>query len=101
MKIRSILSWFVLKLAVGNFALSHDQERLHMAMWSMLAAPLLMSNDLRTIRRSSKAILLNRNVIAINQDPLGKQGQKVMQVTNCCIHASTSMMLGWVAEAAE
>lgn len=77
-----ISSWFALKLTVGNFALSDDQERLQMAMWSMLAAPLLMSTDLRTIRRSSKAILLNRNIIAINQDPLGKQGQKILQVTN-------------------
>ena len=38
------------------------------------AAPLLMSNDLRTISQESRALLLNKEIIAVNQDPLGKQG---------------------------
>ena len=53
-----------------------------MAIWSILAAPLFMSVDLRTIRPEMKAILLNKNVIAINQDPLGIQGRRVYEVNN-------------------
>ena len=44
-----------------------------MAMWSIFAAPLLMSVDLRTISAESRALLLNRGAIAINQDTLGIQ----------------------------
>lgn len=51
-----------------------------MAMWAILAAPLIMSNDLRHIRSSSKALLLNRNLIAINQDKLGIQGILLQKV---------------------
>ena len=53
-------------------ALSHDEEQLQMAIWSMSAAPLLMSTDVAAISATSKAILLNPGVIAINQDPLGR-----------------------------
>ena len=41
-----------------------------MAIWSIIAAPLFMSNDLRTIKDQFKEILLNKEVIAINQDQL-------------------------------
>jgi alpha-N-acetylgalactosaminidase len=51
-----------------------------MAIWSILAAPLLMSVDLRTIRPEFKAILLNPHVIAVDQDPLGIQGRRVYKV---------------------
>ena len=51
-----------------------------MAIWSILAAPLLISADLRTMRPEMKMILLNRQVIAVNQDPLGIQGRRVYKV---------------------
>ena len=53
-------------------ALSHDEEQLQMAIWAMSAAPLLMSTDVGAIPPASKAILLNKGVLAINQDPLGR-----------------------------
>lgn len=43
-------------------------------MWSLMAAPLIMSADLRTIKPEFRSILLNRDAIAINQDALGIQG---------------------------
>lgn len=61
-------------LDIGNYGLSHEQERLQMAMWAIFAAPLIMSVDLRTIHPRSKEILLNKRVIAVNQDKLGIQG---------------------------
>lgn len=48
-----------------------------MAFWSMWSAPLFMSNDLRTIKPEFKEILLNKELIAINQDPLGLMAQLV------------------------
>lgn len=66
-----------LQLIIGNFALSYEQSRLQMALWAVLAAPLIMSNDLRTIRPEFIDILNNANVIQINQDPIGHQGRRV------------------------
>ncbi|KAM9850236.1 alpha-galactosidase A [Aulostomus maculatus] len=67
-------------LVIGNFGLSHDQQESQMAMWAIMAAPLLMSNDLRNICQRSKELLQNRHIIAINQDPLGQQGYRTAQV---------------------
>merc|ERR1711860_168517 len=66
-------------LIIGDFALSYEQARVQMALWAILASPLIMSNDLRTIRPEYIEILQNRNVIAINQDALGIQGRRVYQ----------------------
>ena len=54
-----------------------------MAIWSILAAPLIMSVDLSNIRAESKALLQNRGAIAVNQDPLGIQGRRVIKVKHC------------------
>ena len=54
------------------FVVSHDEERLNMAIWALSAAPLFMSNHVPSIPAASKKILLNKGAIAINQDPLGR-----------------------------
>ena len=64
-------------LIIGNFALSEDESKTQMALWSIMAAPLLMSNDLRKIVQWQKDILLNEEVIAVDQDVLGKMGRRV------------------------
>lgn len=69
-------------LLLGNFGLSFDQSKTQMAVWAVLAAPLLMSTDLRNVSPDIKAILQNKEVIAINQDPLGIQGKRVSAVQN-------------------
>jgi alpha-galactosidase len=63
-------------LEVGNGKLSLAENRAHFTMWAMLAAPLLAGNDLPNMKPEIKAILTNRDVIAIDQDPLGKQGSR-------------------------
>lgn len=52
-----------------------------MALWAIMAAPLLMSNDLRAICPRSKELLQNRYIIDINQDPMGKQGYRTAAVS--------------------
>ncbi|XP_034037777.1 alpha-galactosidase A [Thalassophryne amazonica] len=69
-------------LVIGNFGLSHDQQQSQMALWAIMAAPLLMSNDLRDICPRSKELLQNKYVIAISQDPLGKQGHRTAKDNN-------------------
>jgi alpha-galactosidase len=50
-----------------------------MSMWCMLAAPLMMGCDIRNMNESTKNILLNKDIIDIDQDALGKQGYRVMR----------------------
>jgi alpha-galactosidase len=64
-------------LEVGNGGMTLDEYRAHFSMWAMLAAPLMAGNDLRTMAPEIRDILTNRDVIAIDQDPLGRQGRKV------------------------
>ena len=64
-------------LEVGNGKLSLAENRTHFSMWAMLAAPLLAGNDLPNMKPEVKAILTNRDVIAINQDPLGHQARYI------------------------
>eukprot|EP00518_Triparma_eleuthera_P004149 CAMPEP_0182454530 /NCGR_PEP_ID=MMETSP1319-20130603/1124_1 /TAXON_ID=172717 /ORGANISM="Bolidomonas pacifica, Strain RCC208" /LENGTH=413 /DNA_ID=CAMNT_0024652547 /DNA_START=13 /DNA_END=1254 /DNA_ORIENTATION=+ len=62
------------QLMIGDNGLSIFEERSQFALWAIFAAPLIMSNDLATVSPESKAILQNREIIAVNQDPAGKQG---------------------------
>jgi len=64
-------------LEVGNGKLSLAENRAHFSMWAMLAAPLLAGNDLPHMKPEIKTILTNRDVIAIDQDPLGKEATHV------------------------
>ena len=63
-------------LEVGNGKLSLAENRSHLSMWAMLAAPLLAGNDLPNMTPEVKAILTNRDVIAIDQDKLGREGTR-------------------------
>lgn len=67
-------------LVVGDFGLSYYQQKAQFGMWALFAAPLMMSLDLRTVTPEAKEILLNKNIIAINQDPLGKQAIRLFEV---------------------
>ncbi|XP_055374455.1 alpha-N-acetylgalactosaminidase [Condylostylus longicornis] len=64
-------------LILGNFGLSYEQSKTQMAIWAILAAPLIMSNDLASVKPEIKEILINKDVIAVNQDSLGIQGRRV------------------------
>jgi alpha-galactosidase len=64
-------------LEVGNGGMTAEEYRQHMALWAILAAPLLAGNDLATMTPETIAILTNRDVIAVDQDAAGKQGDRV------------------------
>lgn len=65
-------------LEVGNGGMTVEEYRSHFSMWAMMAAPLITGNDLRAMSAETKSILLNEEVIAVDQDPLGVQGRKVL-----------------------
>jgi alpha-galactosidase len=64
-------------LEVGNGGMKPDEYRVHMALWALLAAPLLSGNDLRNMTSETKEMLTNSEVIAVDQDAKGVQGHRV------------------------
>jgi alpha-galactosidase len=64
-------------LEVGNGKLTLEENRLHMGMWAMLAAPLLAGNNLSQLTPEITSILTNRDIVAIDQDSLGKQASRI------------------------
>ncbi|MEV8455911.1 NPCBM/NEW2 domain-containing protein [Streptomyces sp. NPDC052095] len=61
-------------LEVGNGGMTDTEYRTHFSMWSVMAAPLLIGSDLRRASAETYEILSNREVVAVDQDPLGRQG---------------------------
>jgi len=64
-------------LLIGNGCVTLDEERTQMAIWAISASPMIMGNDMRSVPAASRAILLNKDAIAVSQDPLGKMGVRV------------------------
>lgn len=74
-------------LQTGIGKLTPDEERTQMSLWAILAAPLIASADLTKMTPGTRAILTNRAVIAVDQDPLGRQGDRVSEVGPLAIWA--------------
>ena len=55
-------------------AMTTDEQRTHFSLWAMLAAPLLAGNDIRSMSSQTRDILINRDIIAVDQDELSVQG---------------------------
>ncbi|MDE6723408.1 MAG: hypothetical protein K2J55_04350, partial [Eubacterium sp.] len=77
-------------LEVGNGKLTEDENKAHFALWCMMAAPLVLGNDIRNfVNEDGTAIenhpvlniVTNRDLIAIDQDPLGKAAKRVKKVS--------------------
>jgi alpha-galactosidase len=65
-------------LEIGNGGLTIEESRTHMSLWSMLAAPLIAGNDLRSVSPDILSVLTNREVISIDQDSLGKAATRAL-----------------------
>ncbi|HUZ57763.1 MAG TPA: glycoside hydrolase family 27 protein, partial [Hanamia sp.] len=64
-------------LEVGNGGMTNTEYQTHFSMWAMLAAPLIAGNDLLHMTETTREILTNKEVIAVDQDPEGKEGYKI------------------------
>jgi alpha-galactosidase len=66
-------------LEVGNGGMNREEYRTHMALWALLAAPLLAGNDLRSMTAETKEMLTNGEVLAVDQDAKGVQGHRIWE----------------------
>jgi alpha-galactosidase len=69
-------------MVIGNSALNHNETVAHFSMWAIMAAPIILGNDLRSIPNDILEILTNEEVLAVNQDPGGMQGTRVVDGGN-------------------
>jgi alpha-galactosidase len=69
-------------LEVGNGGMSNNEYRSHFSLWAMMASPLIAGNDVANMSADTKAILLNKDVIAVDQDKLGRQGRRIAKDGN-------------------
>jgi alpha-galactosidase len=68
-------------LEVGNGGMTDTEYRSHFSLWAIMAAPLIAGNDIRTMSQATIDILTNGDVIAVDQDPLGRQGRPISAST--------------------
>jgi alpha-galactosidase len=64
-------------LEVGNGGMTTTEYRSHFSLWCLMAAPLMAGNDLEHMSDDTRAILTNKELIAVDQDPLGIQAKRV------------------------
>ncbi|SHF76267.1 alpha-galactosidase [Salegentibacter echinorum] len=62
----------------GGTGATNTEYQSQMSLWSLMAAPLMISNDVRNMDDATRAILTNKDILAIDQDPLGKQAKRVI-----------------------
>lgn len=76
-------------LEVGNGKLTDDENKTHFSLWCMLAAPLILGNDLRLMLSSDGEAnpdnpvlktVTNKSLILIDQDPLGKPAKRIKKM---------------------
>jgi alpha-galactosidase len=68
--------WNDMDMLEVGMGMTEEEDRSHFSLWAMLTSPLILGNDLRSLSESTRKILSNRDVIGINQDPLGIQAWK-------------------------
>ncbi|VDN22206.1 unnamed protein product [Cylicostephanus goldi] len=84
------------QLVVGLPNVTIDQAMLQMTLWSIWSAPLIMSNDLRKLKPEFKKVLLNRDVIAVDQDQMGIMGKLVKKSKSVGIYLKpVTPVQGW------
>jgi alpha-galactosidase len=66
-------------LEVGNGGMTDREYEAHFSLWALLKAPLLIGCDLTNMSEATRRLLGNTELIAINQDPLGKQGRRIQR----------------------
>ncbi len=67
-------------LEIGNGGMTRDEYITHFSMWAMLAAPLMAGNDIRNMDKETREILTNKEVIAVDQDSMGEQARRFIDM---------------------
>lgn len=84
-------------MMIGMNGLDYTMNRTHLTMWSMMNSPLMLGLDLRRVKKGDELynIISNKNVISLNQDPLGIQAKrvKVYEYRNDCPESSNEVVM--------
>src|SRR5215475_13081381 len=72
----------MLEVGNGEFASNLTAAQTHFTMWCIMAAPLIMGNDVTAMSSGTLAILTNNEAIAVDQDPAGEQGERVAGIVD-------------------
>ena len=81
-------------MEVGN-GMTEAQDRSHFSLWAIMNSPLIAGNDLRNMSDTTRKILTNKNVIAINQDKLGVQAMKYIHGGDLMVFAKPLANKEW------
>eukprot|EP00249_Psilotum_nudum_P025188 c29433_g1_i1 orf=324-1556(-) len=82
-------------LEIGNGGMTLEEYRSHFSIWVLMKAPLLIGCDVRNMTKETFDIISNKELIAVNQDPLGVQGRKVsMQGPESCLEVWAGPLSG-------
>jgi alpha-galactosidase len=68
---------------IGGVGMSFIEYQTHMTMWCIACSPLMIGCDIRSMESETASLLMNREVLAINQDVLGKPAWRVKQFGPC------------------
>jgi alpha-galactosidase len=68
---------------IAGEGMSFIEYKTHMSMWCMACSPLMVGCDVRTLDRETAALLMNREVLAVNQDRLGRPARRAIQSGQC------------------
>jgi alpha-galactosidase len=73
----------------GGIGCNDTEYQTQMSLWCMMASPLAASNDIRNMNEATKNILMNKEIIALNQDALGKQAIRKINNVNFSVYLKT------------
>ncbi|MDR0581998.1 MAG: glycoside hydrolase family 27 protein [Prevotellaceae bacterium] len=69
-------------MEAGNEGFTHHENQSHFALWAMLNSPLILGNDIRSMTEETRAVLTNKDIIALNQDTLGIQAFRYKTISD-------------------
>jgi alpha-galactosidase len=70
--------WNDMDMLEVGMGMSEDEDRAHLSIWAMMASPLILGNDLRSMPDATRQMLTRREVLSISQDKLGVQAWRFM-----------------------
>lgn len=68
---------------IGGNGMTFLEYQSHMSMWVMACSPLMIGCDVHSLDSETASLLMNREVLDVNQDPLGILGRRVKQIGTC------------------
>jgi alpha-galactosidase len=68
---------------IGGTGMSHLEYQTHMSIWCMACSPLMIGCNVKSMDQETASLLMNREVLAVNQDPLGRPATRAVRIGGC------------------